>query len=347
MDKYYIGMDLHKLSSAFCVLDYDGKIVQEVTVRTCKEEIKKVIVGLGKKKVLELVVEPVSQSHCYIDFMESLGVNVTLCHPTKVKAIASGKAKTDKIDAKILADLLRANLIPVAYHPPKEIRLWRELSRARNDLVEEQTAMKNQIHALLFRNGLEYSKAKIWTSIGLKWLKELEFDRIFKLKLDSKLHILESLKKEIKILEKEIDSTVKINRSMELLCTIPGISKVTAIMIMSEIGEIGRFSNERKLHSYAGLVPTIRASGGRVNYGHISKSGSKYLRYIMVQVAQHQKMLKHKVGLKWFYDRLIKDGKSNKTATVATARKLLTIVYKVLKEKRDFEERLPKTVQSI
>jgi transposase len=347
MERYYIGMDLHKLSTTFCVLDKEGRLIQEATVKTCKEEIKKIIVGLGKKKELELVVEPVSQSHCYIDFLESLGVNVTLCHPTKVQAIASGKAKTDKIDARILADLLRTNMIPTAYHPPKEIRLWRELSRARNDLVEEQTAMKNQIHALLFRNGLEYSKAKIWTGVGMKWLKEIKFDRIFKLKLDSKLNILESLKKEIKILEKEIEATVKVTRSMELLCTIPGISKVTAIMIMSEIGEISRFPNERKLHSYAGLVPVIRSSGGRISYGHISKAGSKYLRYILVQVAQHQKVLKHKIGLKWFYDGLIAKNKSTKTATVATARKLLTIVYKVLKENRPFEERLPKTVQSI
>ena len=340
-------MDLHKKSSTFCVLDYDGKVILETTVSTCPEEIKKVIESLGKKKELELVLEPVSQSHFYVNYIEGLGVKVTLCHPVKVKAIASGKAKTDKIDAKILADLLRANLIPKAYHPPKEIRLWRELSRARNDLVEEQTAMKNQIHALLFRNGLEYAKTKIWTGVGLKWLKGLEFDRIFKLKLDSKLHILESLKKEIKILEKEIESTVKLNKNMELLCTIPGISKITSIMIMSEIGEIGRFENEKKLHSYAGLVPTIRSSGGRTSYGHISKAGSKYLRYIMVQVAQHQKILKHKVGLKWFYGHLISKGKNSKTATVATARKLLTIVFKVLSQQRSFEERLPKMIHSL
>ncbi len=347
MEKYYIGMDLHKKSSTFCVMNLEGTVIMEATVRTCVEEIKKIIVGLGKKREIELVLEPVSQSHFYINFLESLGVRVVLCHSVRVKAIASGKAKTDKIDAKILADLLRANLIPQAYHPPKEVRLWRELSRARNDLVEEQTVMKNQIHALLFRNGLEYSKTKIWTKVGLTWLKSLEFDCIFKLKLNSKLNILESLKKEIKVLEQEIGNTVKINRGMELLCTIPGISKITSIMIMSEIGEIKRFTSPKKLHSYAGLVPTVRSSGGRTSYGHISKSGSKYLRYIMVQVAQHQKILKHRVGLKWFHDNLVSHGKNEKTATVATARKLLTIVYKVLSENRPFEERLPKTVQSL
>lgn len=137
------------------------------------------------------------------------------------------------------------------------------------------------------------------------------------------------------------------NKDMSLLKTIPGIDSLTAITIMSEIGDIKRFPNERKLHSYAGLVPTVRSSGGTTTHGHITKEGSSFLRYIMIQTAQHQRMLKRVVGLKWFYDRLTLNNKNSKTAIVATARKLLTVVFKILSEQRPFEERMPKTIQII
>lgn len=347
MNNVFVGMDLHKKTSSFCVMDEKGKVLEEKTVRTVPEEIRKFVISLGKQKEIKLVMEPLSQWYFYADFISELGVKIVLAHPLKVKVISYSKIKTDKIDAKVLANLLRCDLIPEAYYAPKKVRNWKELCRARNSLVDLKTQTKNKIHAILFRNGLNYPRSTLFTKTGRKWLDELELEAVFRINLNSNLSILKSLETEIHILEKLIVQTVEETKEMELLRTIPGISYVTAIMIMSEIGDITRFSSAKKLQSYAGLVPTIRNSGGKVNHGHINKQGSVYLRHIMIQSAQHQMKLKHHVGLKWFYERMLLNKKNGKTAVVATARKLLTVVFKVLTEKRNFEERLPKTYKII
>lgn len=347
MENIYIGMDLHKKTSSFCVMEKDGNILVERTVKTIPEEVRSFILSLGKGRIINLVMEPLSQWYFYADFIENLGVKVTLAHPLRVKAIAAAKIKTDKIDAQTLAHLLRANLIPTAYHAPKQVRDWKELSRGRGSLVNLRTQVKNKIHGILFRNALVYPRTTLFSKQGRKWMDSLELNHIFKAHLSANLAMLDSLTKQILILEKKIKETVVENKEMSLLQTIPGINFVTAIMIMSEIGDIKRFPNERKLHSYAGLVPTVRSSGGITTRGHISKQGSSFLRYIMIQTAQHQRMLKRAVGLKWFYDRMLLKNKNSKTAVVATARKLLTVVFKVLSEGRAFEERLPKTISII
>lgn len=347
MNTTYIGMDLHKSTSSFCVMNHEGEVEKEKTIRTDGDEIKKFIVNLGKREKIKLVMEPLSQWYYYADFIEALGVEVRLAHPLKVKAISQSKVKTDKIDAKVLADLLRCNLLPEAYYAPKEVRNWKEICRGRESLVGIKIQVKNKIHAILFRNGLTYSKTTLFTKKGLEWINTLELNPYFKFNLQANLNTLKSLEEEIKTLEKEIRRIVASNEDMTLLNTIPGISDITSIMIMSEIGDISRFGNEKKLQSFAGLVPTVRNSGGRVNHGSISKQGSIYLRKCVVSVANHQKMLKREVGLKWYYQRLVLAHKNTKTATVATARKLLTVVFKVLSEKRSFEERLPKAYQII
>jgi transposase len=328
-------------------MEKDGKILVERTVATTSEEIRKFIISLGKERSINLVMEPLSQWYFYADFIEALGVKVTLAHPLKVKAIATAKVKTDKIDARTLAHLLRADLIPPAYYAPKQVREWKELSRGRGSLINLQTQVKNKIHAILFRNALIYPRTTLFSKQGRKWMESLELNHVFKAHLASNLAMLDSLSKEISILEKKIKETVIENKEMKLLRTIPGIDFVTAIMIMSEIGDIKRFPNEKKLHSYAGLVPTVRSSGGKTIRGYISKEGSSFLRYIMIQTAQHQRMLKRVVGLKWFYDRMLLKNKNSKTAVVATARKLLTVVFKVLSEGRPFEERLPKIIPGL
>lgn len=343
MKKIFIGMDLHKKRSSFCVMEESGSIMVEKTIATTPEEVRKFILPLRNNE-LHLVMEPLSQWYFYADFLEALGVHVTLAHPLKVKAIASAKIKTDSIDARTLAHLLRVDLIPKAYHAPKEVRDWKELSRGRMSLVNLRIQVKNKIHAILFRNGLIYPKRVLFTKQGRKWIESLEFNDAFKANLCANLAALDSLTVQITALEKKIKEKVEETEAMKLLTTIPGIDSLTAITIMSEIGDIRRFSNERKLHSYAGLVPTVRSSGGVTVRGHITKEGSSYLRYIMIQAAQHQKILKNVTGLKWFYDRMIANNKDSKTAVVATARKLLTVVFKVLSEKRPFEERIPATI---
>jgi len=340
----YIGMDLHKKTTSFCAMTKEGEILRECKVPTVSEEVEKFIKSFGKKENLKIVLEPVSQSGYYADFLESLDVEVHLAHPKRVKAIAFAKVKTDKIDAKVLADLLRSNLLPESYHAPREIRLLKEKSRSRSSLVEIRTQLKNKVHAILFRNAIVYPKTTLFTKQGRTWLEKLELSLEYRNHLNSNLKIIDSINHEIVSIEKDIKQTVEENESLRFLKTIPGVGHITALTILSEIGDINRFPDPRHLHSYAGLVPRVYASGENAKYGRITKEGSKFLRYVMIETAHHQLLLKRSlVGLKWYYQR-IASRKNNQTAAVATARKLLTVVWKVLKEKRPYQERLPKTM---
>ena len=343
----YMGMDLHKKTSNFCAMTKEGEVLRETKIPTIKEEVEKFIKSFGKQEDLKIVLEPVSQSGFYADLLESLGVEVHLAHPKRVKAIAFAKIKTDSIDAKVLADLLRTNLLPERYHSPKEYRLLKEKARGRMSLVELRTQLKNKVHGILFRNAIVYSKTTLFTKQGRRWLDSLDLSVEYKNHLNSNLVIIDSLDSEIKKMEKDFKETAIKNKSLALLKTIPGIADITAMTILSEIGDIHRFKDPKHLHSYAGLVPRIYASGESSRYGRITKEGSKFLRYVMVETAHHQLMLKRSlVGLKWYYQR-IANRKNNQTAAVATARKLLTIVWKVLSEERPYQERLPKTMQII
>lgn len=340
----YIGMDLHKKTSNFCAMNKDGVILRETKIPTIREEVEKFINSFGKQEDLKIVLEPVSQSGFYADLLESLGVEVHLAHPKRVKAIAFAKVKTDKIDAEVLAHLLRSNMLPESYHSPKEFRLLKEKARSRMSLVEIRTQLKNKVHGILFRNAIIYPKTILFTKQGRSWLEKLDLSLEYRNHLNSNLAVIDSIDKEIKIIEKDFKETVIENKSLTLLKTIPGIGDITAMTILAEIGDINRFPDPRHLHSYAGLVPRVSASGESTRYGKITKEGSKFLRYVMVETAHHQLLLKRNlVGLKWYYQR-IASRKNNQTAAVATARKLLTVVWKVLKEERPYQERLPKTM---
>ena len=343
----YIGMDLHKKTTTFCAMTKEGEVLRECKIPTVPEEVEKFIKSFGKQEDLKIVLEPVSQSGFYADFLESLDTEVHLAHPKRVKAIAFAKVKTDKIDAKVLADLLRSNLLPESYHAPRETRLLKEKARSRMSLVEIRTQLKNKVHAILFRNAIVYPKTTLFTKQGRMWLEKLELSVEYRNHLDSNLKIIDSINQEIVSMEKNIKQTVLNDEALSLLKTIPGVGDITALTILSEIGDINRFPDPRHLHSYAGLVPRVYASGESSRYGRITKEGSKFLRYIMIETAHHQMLLKRNlVGLKWYYQRLA-SRKNNQTAAVATARKLLTIVWKVLQEKRPYQERLPKTMNII
>jgi transposase len=126
-DQLFIGMDLHKNTSTFCVKDKFGKLVASEKILTDKNDVSRFICSLkGQSSNLSLVLEPVSQWYYYADLIEKLGIDVHLAHPMKVKAIASARVKTDKIDASVLCDLLRTNLLPEAYLSPIEVRGWKE-----------------------------------------------------------------------------------------------------------------------------------------------------------------------------------------------------------------------------
>ena len=335
----YIGMDLHKRTSTFCVKDKDGKVIDKRKLDTDREQV---INYLAPYAGSTLTMEPVSQWYVYADLIQSLGIDVHLAHPMKVKAIAFARVKTDTIDAGVLADLLRANLLPEAYFSPKKVRCWKETVRFRSSLVSIQTDIKNKIHSILFKNALISPYANIWGKKGMLWLKEQNISEPFKLHVEQYLVLLADVGKRIGDSEKEIEKKAGEMKETNLLMTIPGISYFSALTIISEIGDIKRFTSAGKLMGYAGLTPSTYASGDKVRHGRITKQGSRWLRTVLVEVAWRQSRLKKKSDLKEFYTRLA-EKKGAKTAAVATARKLCAIIWRILTDNRPFEAEYGKT----
>lgn len=333
----YIGMDLHKKTTTFTVKDKAGNRLACEKIYTNKDEMTKFIKQF--KGPITLALEPVSQWYYYADHLEKLGVDVHLTHPKKVKAI-SDKVKTDKIDSNTLCELLRVGWLPESYLSPKEVRSWKEQARFRASLVGLRTQVKNKIHAILHKHAYQCEYTDLFGKSGRKWLDTLEFSDTYTRSMKEYRELHDSLDRRIDEAKTVIENTVTNHEQATLLTSIPGIKYVTALTIMAEVGDIKRFPTAKKLQGYAGLVPSTYQSGDRTVHGKITKTGSKWLRHIMVEAAHHQARIKKKPGFGWYY-RKVKERHGSKTAAVATARKLLAVVWAVLSEGRPFEERTP------
>jgi transposase len=324
----YAGLDLHKSFCQTKICTKEGELVKEGRIRTETEDIEKFFSGLED---LTIAFEASGNYEYFYDLLEGLGHKVILAHPLKTKMIADAKIKTDKIDAKTLAELLRGGFLPTSYVPPKEIRALRHLVRHRIFLGKFRAIIKNQIKTELRRKNIKYPDgAGIFMEKGKKWLCSLKNPVI-----DSYLAIYEAVDREVKNAEREIEKAGKEYEEVKLLTGIKGIGVYSALIIYSEIEDCSRFSDEEKVFSYAGLVPRVHQSGNTSYYGRITKEGSKYLRWILIEAARvhvqwcpNSKITKH-------YNKIKKKKGANIAATAA-ARKLLQVIYHMLKNKEEF-----------
>jgi len=237
---WYVGLDLGKRWHYMVVMDEQGRIVRQqklpndpLLMQRCFETLE------GPCRV---VLEATGHWMAVYDRIEPHAQEVVLAHPLKVKAIASARIKTDKIDATTLAHLLRADLIPRAYIPPPHVREWRELVRHRAFLVRLQTRVKNRLQALLAKRGVTPPPVSdLFGKTGLTWLASLVLAEPYGAMRTRYLAVLERLRQQIREVEQTIDQTVQTTPEVQLLMTIPGIGRYLALLILGEIGEITRF----------------------------------------------------------------------------------------------------------
>lgn len=297
----YIGVDLHKKTCFITVMNQAGNIKKQTEISTDTEKVAKFFSRHTKAQV---AVESTMNWIPFYENLESLGCSVVLSNPLQTKAIASARIKNDKVDSRVLADLLRTNLLPTAYIQPREIRDLKELVRQRVNYVELRTRIKNKIHSVLFKNNLKHDFTCLYGKAGIIWLKELILRDIYRQELDRYLVTLDLLDRQIQQMSDEIMATAKTDYDCKLLMTIPGISYFTALVIKSEIGDIARFPNARKLCAYAGLIPSTYASADKIRFGRITKRGSKWLRKSLIDSITSGS--RHVSRLGFFYRKLKK-----------------------------------------
>jgi transposase len=336
-EMYYTGIDLHKKTSYITTVDEKGCIVNKANLLNVEELILDYFFTL--KTETRIVIESMGSWYWLYDLLTGNGFDVVISNPAKTKAISSAKIKNDKVDSRMLAQLLRSDLIPTVYVSSLETRKLKELLRQRARLVRDRTRMKNRVQSVLRKNNKSFPFSDLFGANGLRYLQKLYLPDYYRQEVDIYLCLYQKLQDQIKPLTKVIVQMAKDHHIARLLMTIPGIGPIVAMTILAELEDISRFPSYRNLASYCGLVPSLDASGGKEKTGRITKQGSPHLRTALVEAAHTiPRMRKSKLNL-YFRRRIVRAG--YRKAIVATAHKILQIVYYVLKNQTPYREEHP------
>jgi len=310
-------------------MDHQGRVLTKSKVSNQREAFLKFLSSYPPSDS-QVVMEATWNWYWLWDLLEERGYQLQMAHPLKTKAIASARIKTDRIDSEILAHLSRSNLVPQAYVVDRETRVSRELIRYRASPVRLRATIRNKLHALLAKNGLRYPSADILGKKTLSWLLSLDVVLVYREALEGYLRVSKSLGTEIDQVSESVRISAKQNWMATRLLCLRGIGKWRAFPIVSEIGEIERFPSAKHLCSYAGLVPSVHVSGNTSYTGHITKQGSKWLRWALVEGAHHAI---RKPPYRDFYQKTAKR-RGKAIATVAVARKILKAIYHLLRKEQ-------------
>jgi transposase len=323
----YVGIDLHRKRSQIAALDEEGRELLSRRVANEPEALKAILDELGGE--LRVALEATYGWEWLADLLEAEGHELHLSHPLRTKAIAAARVKTDAVDARTLAHLLRTDLLPEAYVAPRELRDLRDLLRHRIVLTRMRTALKNRVHALLARQGVQSQHADLFGVGGRRFLAELPLRELPRRRLESLLGLIDDFDREIEQAKREIDALAVDDPRVRVLTQLRGIGPYTAMLLIAEIGEIGRFRSARHLCAWAGLTPTVRSSADKAKLGHISRQGSPHIRWALVEAAQ--KAVEGGGPLRAAFERIAKR-RGRKIAKVAVARRMLTLCFYGLRD---------------
>ncbi len=279
----WVGVDLHRRRSQIAIIDEHGELALSRRIVNDRGTFREL---LGDPDGTHVALEATYGWEWLADLLEEAGYDVHLAHPLRTRAIAAARVKTDAVDAKTLAHLLRTGLLPEAYIAPPELRDLRELLRHRAVLTRMRTAVKNRVHALLARQGIRQEHADLFGKAGREFLASLELPEGSRRRLDSLMALIGDFDREITATTREIDARAKTDERVTVLCQLPGVGRYTAMLIIAEVGDVSRFPTARHLCAWAGLAPTVRSSDGKARLGHISRQGSPALRWALTEAAQ-------------------------------------------------------------
>lgn len=319
--KLYLGVDLHKRTCWVTAMTAEGEVRESRSLSTERESL---LGYFGKvAKPAAVAVEATFNWYYFLDLIEPLGLELHLVHPYKTRAIASARIKHDRLDSRILAELLRTGFLAEAWIAPREVREQRQLLRYRAQTVRWATRAKNAVHGIVNRNGVRAPGESLFGPKGRAFLQSVVLPELDRWEVDGPLARLDLLGEQIKELDGEIRQRVKVEPVAQALEGIPGIGPFIALLLMAEIGDLKRFPSAKHLASYTGLVPSLYASGEHRWGGSITKQGSGLLRWALVQAAHSAAQNPRFAG---FYERQ-RERHGRPKALVALARKLAVISY--------------------
>ena len=321
----YIGVDLHRKVSHVVALDEAGATILSRRFDHSRDAFRRVF-GELEPEPISVAFEATYGWGWFADLLADAGIEAHMSHPPATKAIGAGRVKNDAIDAATLAQLLRTNLLPEAWIAPPEVRGLRRLVRMRASFVRIRSRLKCQVHAICADAGIPVPASDLFGRTGRATLETLTLPPITAGRLAAHLRLVDDLGREI------IAAAFRGDDRVRRLLPIPGIGVLNAGTIVAEIGDVTRFPSANHLASWAGLTPTERSSADHVRRGHISKQGSRWLRWTMVEAAARIGSSRS-AKLHRFADP-IADRRGTKIARVALARRILTLVFYALRDEQ-------------
>lgn len=335
----YVGLDVHKDFVEVCILNRVGKRLwrgQVAGTRAALIEFSTTQLRTEDRVALESS----TRTWAVVEILEPHVTQVVVSSPLKTKAIAEAKVKTDKVDAEVLAQLLRCNFLPAVWRPDAETRELRRLTSQRTALVVEQTRIRNRIRGLFSHLLIEPPIGRLWTSVGMTWLTEVRLPSHERIILNCDLALLETIAKQLADLDRRLAEIAYQEDRVRLLMTLPGFDYIVAQGLLAALGDISRFPDGDHAAAFIGLVPRTRQSGSHCYHGPITKAGRSHARWLLTQAAQRLDRNPGPLGV--FFRRLMSK-KNRNVAVVAAARKLVTIAFLMLTNNEPYRYAVPQT----
>ncbi len=327
-----IGLDVHREFAEVAIWE-DGVVRQVGQIATTPEAIRLFADSLCSQD--EVAIEATCNTHAIARLLERHVGRVVVSNPAKTRAIAEAKVKTDKVDSRVLAELLAANYLPGVWLADDETQALRRQVARRAHIVRQRTRLKNRVQSILHRNLVpRCPAADLFGHKGRAWLAEQELPVDERRAAEALLRQLDFHGEELKLIDAELARVALKRGEVKRLMTIPGVDATVALSIVAAVGDFDRFSSPDKLVSYLGLNPRVRQSGGQpASHGRITKHGRAHARGMLVEAAWAA--AKTPGPLHAFYER-VRARRGMQIAVVATARKLAVLCWHLIIKGEDY-----------
>jgi transposase len=333
----YAGLDLSRKRVDYCLLDRAGLVVERSAAPPDRDGLVGLARRLGRfEEPVVAAVESMNGARFVHDVLEEQGWEVELADAARVKGLAPLACKTDRIDAQVLAELCRLELVPAIWLPDPEVRGQRELARYRLHLVKHRTSLKNRVHQTLVTFGQPCPVSDLFGQTGRRLLARLALPEPWAGTLNASIGLIDELEREIGRLEQELRASGPEHPYLGLLTTVPGIGPVLGYTIAAEIGDIHRFATPGKLAGYTGLCPRVYQSGDSDRRGPISKRGPRYLRWALIEATTHA--CRHPLYAERYQRTKKRLGRQRgpRVAQVELARRLSEAIWHMLNKRQPF-----------
>jgi len=283
----HVGLDLSRKRVDVCLISDQGELVDELAAPFDEDGLRRLSECVAAKHAgrVRAVVESMNGARFVHDTLEAHGWDVLVADAQRVKGLAPLACKTDKIDARVLAELSFRDLVPAIWLPDPRIRRERELARFRLHLVRHRSSLKNRIHSTLITFGKPCPVSDLFGVAGRKLIERLAVPAPWRENVEASVVLIDQLDRQIDAVASELKYVGADHPYVPLLMTAPGVGWLVGFSIACEIGDISRFSSPTKLCGYTGLCPRVIQSGEVDRRGPISKHGPKYLRWALFEAA--------------------------------------------------------------